>query len=180
MSFNVRDDNGTFGPNAAVEMPNGAGQSTIAKLQIIEPLVFNAPTATQFAQSTYYTIYIAPPNPSSAGITGGTLNLGNGAQVVGLSVFYTTAAGSAAQFYAEICAPGTANGSGNNIIGVSTGTGWFGLNTVLTANTPLSLPLNSNVDNLIVPANGRINLYATTQATTSLVNFTVLIYLLRY
>jgi len=177
MSYNVRDDNATFGPNAAIEMPNGAGQSTIAKIQMMEPVIFNAPTATQFAgSSTYYTIFIAPPSPSTAT---GLLNLGGSFLVSGLTVYYTTAASAAAQFYCEICAAGTAAGSGLNVIGASTGTGYYSLATALTANTPASLPLSANIDNLIIPANGRVNIYATTQATTSLVNFTVALYLIR-
>lgn len=177
MSYNVRDSYPTLGSNTAIEVLNGAGAPVIAKVPTWELVFFNAPTATQFAgSSTYYTVFIAPSAPSAST---GVLPIGNTFQVAGMSVYYTTAAGAAAQFYAEICAPGTAAGSGTNIIGASSGTGYYTLNTALTANTPTYLPLATNVDSLQIPANGRINLYATTQATTSLVNFTVCIYLIR-
>lgn len=177
MSYSVRDDAATFGPNASVEILNGAGAPTLAKLQVFEAICFNAPTATQFAESTYYTLYLAPPAPSASLGLGAVPYTG---QVAGLSVYYSAAAGAAAQFYCEICPAGTANGSGNNVIGASSGSGYYLLNTALaTANTPVNLPLSTNVDNLQITANGRINIYATTQVTTTLADFCVTIYLIR-
>jgi hypothetical protein len=101
-----------------------------------------------------------------------------------MSVYYTTAAGAAARLYAEIVNSGVADGSGTNIIGASTGTGYYSLATALptVSSNPVAvnLPLSTNVDNLQLTDNGHINLYATTQATTSLVDLCVAIYLIRY
>lgn len=179
MSYNVRDDNATFGPNASIELPNGASASTIAKLQLMEPCGIFGATGTggtnpNFAASTYYTVWVSPPLPS---VAGGNVPLGGKVQVVGVQVFYSTAASGAATLLIENCPAGTANGSGSNILSATN----YALNTALTtANTPQSLALNANVDNLQILDNSRINVYTGATATTGLVDFTVSIYLIRY
>jgi hypothetical protein len=179
MSYNVRDDNAIFGPSAAVELLNGASASTIARLQVMEPVgIFGAigtgGTNPNFAASTYYTVWISPPLPS---VAGGTVPLGGKVQVAGVQIFYSTAASGAATLFIENCAAGTANGSGVNILSATN----YALNTALTAaNTPQSLALNSNVDNLQVAENSRINIYTGSTSTAGLADLTVAIYLIRY
>jgi hypothetical protein len=169
MSFNVRDSRGVFGPFAAVEFPNGAGQSVLAGLQAYEPVTYNAPTAAQFVAATTYTIYLSPPNPSAATAL---LPLGVTNRVVGASMYYSTAATGAATFSAEICAPGVANGSGTAVITNAA------LNTA-ASNTPTNVTLNSNIDNLTFSPNSRLNLIVGATATTALVDFVVVFYIIR-
>jgi hypothetical protein len=167
MSYSVRDDNATFGAGASVEIPNGAGASTQVKLQIFEALVFTAETATSFAASTDYTIYISPLAPSNASLIA---PLGAQYQILGATHFYSTAATGAATYTVEVCPSGTANGSGRTAISGAA------LNTAL-ANAPANLTLSTNVDNLVVNPGDRINLNVGSTATTALVDFNVTIYL---
>jgi len=177
MSFNVRDDNGLFGPLAGVEIPNGAGQPFTVAHQLSEPSgLFGLAAATFVSQATTagtsYTIFMAPPAASAAT---GLLPQGAQFKIVGASVWYTTAAAGAAQMYVEICPPGTANGSGNNAL-TQSGNPYYLLNTAITtANTPNQIALSSNVDNLLISPGSRVNVYVTTVATTGLVNFTLVI-----
>lgn len=169
MSYNVRDDNATFGPGAGVEIPNGAGASTQAKLQLFAPIQFNAQTATGFAASTNYTVYINPLAPSNAS---SLPPLGAQYQILGATHFYSTAATGAATYNIEVCPSGTANGSGRNAVTNAA------LNTTLS-NAPAALTLSTNVDNLVVNPGDRINLVVGATATTALVDFCVTIYLAR-
>lgn len=171
MSYNVRDDNALFGPLAGVELPNGAGQSTVVAHQVIEPVGLFGMTATTFPASSFMTVFIAPPNPSTAN---GIVPLGQKYQVVGGTYYYKTAAGSAATFTVEIVPAGTADGSGNNVLSVTN----VALNSVAST-TPTALSLNSNVDNLILLPNSRLNVNSGATATTSLVNFCIQLYVAR-
>jgi len=178
MSYNVRDDSALLGPGAAVEIPNGAGASTIAQLQVYELVgIFGATggasgtNPSNFIASTDYTVFIAPPGPSQSLVLPA---LGFKYQVVGVSVFYSTAAAGAATLAIEICPAGTANGSGNNVLAAAT----FALNTV-QSNTPFNLTLNTNIDNLTISTGGRLNFNAGATATTGLVDLTIAAYLIK-
>lgn len=181
MSYSTRDDQPTFGNLAAIEFQNGAGASTIAGIQAWEPAGVYGVAATTFVSQattagTSYCVFIAPPSPSTAA---GTLALGAQYKIVGGSIFYTTATSGAAQMYCEVCPAGTANGSGNNAI-LQSSNAYYLLNTAITtSNVPNVIPLSTNVDNLLINAGGRVNLYVTTVATTGLVNCTVQFYITR-
>jgi hypothetical protein len=170
MSYAIRDDNPTFGSLAAVEHANGAGASTIGCIQSYEPIEFEAQTATTFAANQKNTVFIAPPTPSQSL---GLVALGQKYQVLGASVYYSTAGGAGSTLILEICPAGTADGSGNTILAAP-----FSLATA-QSNTPFNLTLNANVDNLTVLPGGRINVNAGATATTGLVNLCVMIYLAR-
>lgn len=45
MGYNFRDDNPTLGPNASVEIPQGAAAPTNVRLQLLEVISFNAVAA---------------------------------------------------------------------------------------------------------------------------------------
>jgi hypothetical protein len=171
MSYNVRDDGGLFGPLAGVEILNGAGASTIVAHQLIEPTLLQG-SAAQIVAGTTYTLFLAPPSPSAAT---GIAPLGAQYKVLGVSIYYATAAGGAATIAIEIVPAGTANGSGANVLAAAT----YALNTALTANTPASLPLNTNVDNLLFAPNSRLNVILGATATTSLVDMCLIIYIAR-
>jgi hypothetical protein len=178
MSYNVRDDAATFGPGAAVEFPNGAGQSTIGCIQAYEPVgIFGATgtggTAPNFVASTYYTVFLSPPSPSA---TSGNVPLGQQYRVVQVDIFYSTAASGAATLLIEICGPGVANGSGTNVLSATN----YALNTALTAaNTPQTLPLSSNIDNLTLAPNSRLNIYTGGTSTAGLADLTISIAVVR-
>lgn len=169
MSYNVRDDNGLFGPLAGVEMPNGAGASTVVAHQLFEGIGFNAVAATGFAASTTYTIFLVPPAPSTAT---GLAPLGGQYKIMGASHYYSTAATAAANYSIEVCPAGTANGAGRDAV----------LNQALNVaatTTPTPLTLSTNVNNLLVNPGDRINLIVGATATTGLVDFCLTIFLAR-
>lgn len=172
MSYNVRDSNILVGPTSGVELPNGAGASTVVAHQVMEEVGIFGQDAATFSASRNYCVFIAPPNPSAATAI---KPLGSLYQVLGVSVFYHTAANGAATIAIEICPAGTADGSGANVLSAST----YALNTALTANTPSNLALNASVDNLQIAPNGRINVITGGTATTGLVDFTLAIYVAR-
>jgi hypothetical protein len=174
MSYNVRDDNAIFGPMAQVELPNGAGAPTMARLQVIEPVVLSAATATLIPASATFTLFISPPLPSTASLLP---PLGGKFQVQGVSVAYSTGASGAATIALEICAAGTANGSGTNVLSASTFSIAQGTNA--GSSTPYNLTLNTNVDNLQITDNSRLNLIVGSTATTGLVAFNCTVYLTR-
>lgn len=169
MSYNVRDDNAILGPNAYVELPNGAGASTLAKLQVIEPVVYfslAAPTAGT------YSLFVSPPLPSNASVL---QPLGGKFQVAGASVVYSTGSTSGT-LALEICPAGTANGSGTNVL--STTSFNIAQGTNAGSSTPYNLTLNTNVDNLQMTDNSRINMILG-GTLTSLASFCLVIYLIR-
>lgn len=171
MSYNVRDDAGLFGPLAGVEMPNGAGAPLIVAHQLMEPVSLVGDAATVIAAHVY-TLFISPPNASAATVLP---PMGTQYKVVGVSIYYATAASGAATIALEICAPGTANGSGTNVLSATN----FALNTVLTANTPSNLALNTNIDNLLFSPNSRLNATLGATATTGLVDLCLMVYIAR-
>jgi hypothetical protein len=171
MSFNVRDNLGLFGPSAGVEFPNGAGAGTVTAFQVMEPISLVGDAATIIAAHVY-TLFIAPPNPSAASAL---VPMGSKYQVLGVSIYYGTAASGAATLFIENVPAGTADKSGSNILSASN----YGLNTALTANTPSNLTINTNIDNLTVLPNSRINAYLGATATTALVDLSLMIYLAR-
>lgn len=178
MSYVVRDENALVGSLAGVEIGNGAGAPTIVAHQLVEVVGIYAATgsggtAPSFVASTVYTTFLSPPNPSLAS---GQTPLGQSYKVLGVQVYYATAASGAATVSIEICGPGVANGSGTNVLAASN----YALNTALTAaNTPQSLPLNTNVDNLTMLPNSRLNFTSGATATTGLVDFTIVAYVAR-
>lgn len=171
MSYNVRDDNALFGPLAGVELNNGAGAPTIVAHQVIEPVSLVGDAATVIAAHVY-TLLIAPPGPSAAT---GIAPLGASYRVLGVSIYYATAAAGAATLALEIVPAGTANGSGTNVLSATN----FALNTALTANTPSALPLNANINNLTLAPNSRLNATLGATATTGLVDLCLQIYVAR-
>lgn len=171
MSYNVRDDNGLFGPLAGVEIPNGAGAPTVVAHQLVEPVTLVGDAATIIA-SHKYTLLITPPNPSAASAL---VPLGASYKVMGVSIYYGTAAVGAATIALEICPAGTADGSGTNVLSATN----YALNTALTANTPSNLAINTNVDNLIMVPNSRLNAVLGATATTGLVDLCLTVYVAR-
>lgn len=169
MSYNVRDDNALFGPLAGVELLNGANAPTFGCIQNYEPASLTAATATTFPASSFNTIFIAPP-----AATGSTPNLGGKWQILGVEIFYHTAAAGAATLTIETVPAGTADGSGANVLSATN----FALNTA-QSNTPFVPALNSNINNLQLGPGGRINVNAGATATTGLVNLTVMVYVAR-
>lgn len=170
MSFNVRDSNILVGPLAGVELPNGAGQSTVVAHQVLEPVGLFGASATTFANGSY-TVWITPPNPSGAS---GLVPLGQQYKVVGGSYTLNTG-GTSATLAIEICNAGVANGSGNNVLSTAT----IGLASGnQTGSTPASLTLASNIDNLLLAPNSRIN-FISAGTVTGLAGFTAQLYVVR-
>jgi hypothetical protein len=165
MSYNVRDDAGTFGGQAQIELNNGAGAPTIVRMQVYEAVgLFGIAAAGATGK---YDVFIAPPTPSAASVLA---PLGTSYQILGGTINYDTAS-SSGTVAVEICPAGTASGSGNNVLSttnVSTATA--------ATNTPVSLTLNTNIDNLLIGPLGRINVIFGGTAT-GLVNFTIVLYL---
>lgn len=173
MSYSVRDDNSTFGPQAAVEVLNGAGAPTISKFQTVELVGINGVDAGQLTTAHNYTVYIAPPNPSLAA---GTLALGGSYQIVGGSIYVKTASTSGT-LAIEVVPAGTADGSGTNVLSTAT-TSLAAGGTGVGGNSPASLTLNTNVDNLTIAPNGRIN-FTFGGTLTNLVDFSATLYIIR-
>lgn len=171
MSYNVRDDNGLFGPLAGVEIPNGASAPLVVAHQLVEPVSLVGDAATIIAAHKY-TLFIAPP---SASVASGNQPLGNSYRVLGVSIYYGTAAAGAATLALEITPAGTADGSGTNVLSATN----YALNTALTANTPSSLALNSNINNLTFAPNARLNAILGATATTGLVDLCLQVYVAR-
>ena len=168
MSYNVRDDNGLVGPAAGVEILNGAGAPTIVNHQLVEVVGLFGLTAST-AVNGKYCVFIAPPNPSAAT---GIAPLGSKYQVLGIQYSYNTASASGTLAF-EICAPGTADGSGVNVGSSAT----FSTSAAST-NTPLQAGLNSNIDNLQLSPNSRLNVILA-GTWTGLVNLAVCVYVAR-
>lgn len=173
MSYNMRGDPGIFGPSAAVEIPNGAGQSLLAKLQTFEPCGFFGIDAGNVTTAHKYCVFLAPPNPSAAS---GTLPMGGSYQIIGGSIIANTASTSGT-LAIEVCPAGTADGSGNNVLS-TTNTSLAAAGPGIGVATPASLTLSTNVDNLIIAPNGRINMIFG-GTLTNLVNLNCTLYLIR-
>jgi hypothetical protein len=167
MSYAVRDDNPTFGNLASVEHSQGYGASVIGAIQSYEPCSLDGASATTLG--AFNTIFIAPP---TASLANGTLPLGQKWQVVGVSYYYHTASASGVMTI-EICAAGTADGSGTNVLSATN----FSTSTA-PSNTPANPALNANVDNLTVLPGGRINVNST-GTQTGLADLTVVVNLAR-
>lgn len=167
MSYNVRDITPVFGGGSQLELLNGAGAPTLVKMQVYECVGVYGLAAAAVPAGTHFDVFISPPSPSAASALA---PLGNAYQVLGATMNYDTASASGT-IAIEICPAGTATGSGNNVLSTAT------VSTATAAtNTPVPLTLNTNVDDLLVGALGRINvLFAGTE--TGLVNFTLCIYL---
>jgi hypothetical protein len=108
MSYNVRDDNGTLGQGASVELLNGAGAPTNLKIQIVEYFNIFIPAA---ANAVNQVVFISPPAPSAAT---GALPLGQ-YSLVSASVRFGTASTSGT-LQIERTPSGTAVGSGTNLL----------------------------------------------------------------
>lgn len=167
MSFNVRDSNILVGPLSGVELPNGAGASTVVAHQVVEPAGLFGITAA--GATGNYCIWVSPQNPSAST---GAVPLGAQYKVVGVQYVYDTAS-SSGTIAVENCAAGTATGSGVNVLSAATAS-----TSVASTNTPAYAALNSNVDNLLIAPNGRINVKFGGTAT-GLVNLCVQVYIAR-
>lgn len=170
MSFNVRDSVGLAGPLGGVEIPNGAAASTVVAHQLVEVVGVFAQNATSFPANFVATVLITPPNPS---VTTGATPLGATYKVMGVSIFYSAAAGGAATLLIENVPAGTANGAGAAVLAAP-----FALNTG-QSNTPFSPALSTNVNNLTLLPNSRLNIYAGATATTTLAGMTCVVYVAR-
>lgn len=171
MSYNVRDDNATLGPNAAVEIPNGASASFLGNLQLVEAVGMFGQDAATLINGHVYTVFVSPPAPTAAS---GLLPLGSQYRVVGGTIYYATATAGAATLAIEICAPGVANGSGTNVLSTAT----TSLQTAATT-TPVPLTLNTSVSSLNLAPNSRINFTVGGAATTGLVDLACILYVAR-
>jgi hypothetical protein len=173
MSYSVRDDNATLGQGAAIEFNNGAGPTFQGKVQAIEFIGIYGGNATNLVTGTKYCVFLAPPNPSTASLT---LNLGGSYQVVGGSIVANTASTSGT-LAIEVCAAGTADGSGTNVLSTATTSLAAGGTGMATA-TPAPLTLATNVDNLTVAPNARVN-FILGGTLTGLVNLNATLYIAR-
>jgi hypothetical protein len=169
MSYNVRDDNGLFGPLAGIEFTNGAGASTIVRHQGYEPVNFIQGGATGLSMAnTTTTLFVAPAAGNTVLPPMGALY-----QVLGVS-YYATANSSQpnSNIYLESTNSGTANGSGLAILAIN-------INAANSAilSTPQIQTLSTNIDNLQVWPGGRINML--TYNTTGITDLTLSVYLAR-
>src|SRR5690348_16660661 len=114
-----RGENPVLGPNASVEMPNGAGAPSTIKIPL-----YISESANLSATSTSQVIFTAPPL-----VGGGAGNLGQYA-LAGVQVRFGTASTSGT-LQVEKTPSGTAVGSGTNLL-----TGTVSLSG--TANTTLN------------------------------------------
>jgi hypothetical protein len=173
MSYSVRDDNATFGPGAAVEFSSGATQSFQGKLQAIEFIGIYGGNATNLVTATKYCVFLAPPLPSNAT---SVLNLGGVYQIVGGQII-ANAASTSGTLAIEVCPAGTADGAGNNVLSTAT-TSLAAGGTGIAVTTPAPLTLNTNVDNLFIANNARVN-FILGGTLTSLANLNVTLYIAR-
>ena len=169
MSYTVRDDNATFGPLAGVELPNGAGASTLVAHQIVEVCgIFGVVAATGAAG--YYDIFQAPPAPS---ISGGQAPLGSSYRILGCQYNYSHVGGASYAFALEVVPAGTADGSGVNPLGSAT----YSLTAAVT-NTPFQTTLAANSDTQLILPGSRVNVILSGTAT-GVTNLTVCVYIAR-
>jgi hypothetical protein len=163
MSYNVRDDNATFGPATAVELNNGAAAPMLARLQVMEPVNFYAAAA---AQAVTQTLFICPP---AASVASGNLPLGT-YQVLGCSAVFSTASTSGT-LQIEKATGTTAPGSGTNLL-----TGTMSLSG--TANTVVNGTVISNPNTLTLNPGDRLNAIIA-GTVTNIVDLCIDIYVIR-
>lgn len=164
MSYNFRDDNGTFGPNASIEIPGGGAYPTNVKMQLFEAIVYNSATT-----GTNTVVFVSPGNPSAA--TG--LSPLGGYSLLGVGVRYATSSTSGTVMV-EKTPSGTAMGSGTNLLAAAVSTSAATLNTTYYG-TPLTSVAAAN--SLISNGDALSILFAGTQ--TSLTNLVVTLYITR-
>lgn len=162
MSYLFRDNGAILGPDAKVELPNGASAATLVKMQVVETAGASGLSATSTSQS----VFIAPP---AASVASGFLPLGS-YQLVGVSVVFGTASTSGT-LMVEKTPSGTAVGSGTNLL---TGT----ISLAGTANTTLNGTLVSNPNTLTLNAGDRISIVLA-GTLTSLANCAVTLFIAR-
>lgn len=163
MSYNVRDDNGTFGPNASVELNNGASAPLIANLQVMEPVTFLAQAAGNAINST---LFICPPAPS---VASGFPPLGT-YRVIGLSCVWSTAS-TTGTVTVEKATGTTAPGSGTALLTAP-------LATSTTANTVANGTMIANINTATLAPGDRVNLVFAGNET-NLVDLGVIVYMIR-
>jgi hypothetical protein len=171
MSYSVRDDNATFGSLASIELSNGAGAATLAAMQVCEPAGVFGLTATTFPANSFQCVWITPPNPS---ISTGAIPLGSQFRIQEVVIQYKVAGGAGSTLTIENVPAGTADGSGANVLAATN----FSLATAVST-SPTVLPLNTNIDNLLLAPGSRVNINAGGTATTGLVNLTCIVYITR-
>jgi|SRR5215472_11649984 len=164
MGYNFRDDNPILGPNAAIEMLNGAGASTLVGV----PLITQATFFSAAAPSAGSTIMFQTP----LGVSNALGNPALGSYIfLGASVFYSTASSSGTiRFFHD------------------TGTQAAGAGTAVSASTSLStaassgvyIPVSSGLSNanLVYSATDRLS-FTLGGTLTGLVNLYVTAYMAR-
>lgn len=163
MSYNVRDDNGVFGPATSVEINNGAGAPILARLQVMEPVNFYAAAA---AQAVTQTLYICPPAASAAT---NFPPLGT-YQVIGVSAVFSTASTSGTLQLEK--ATGTqAPGAGTALL-----TGTMSLSG--TANTVVNGTVVANPNTLTLNPGDRLNVIIA-GTVTNIVDLCADVYMIR-
>jgi hypothetical protein len=138
MSFNFRDDNGLFGPNASVELANGASAPTIVKMQLVENVTFSAIAAGNALNTVVWTA------PAAPGVATGTLPLGQYSLVEVQMRATAPVTSGATTFQIERLPSGTGTGSGTNLLSAAINLTNLVANTVTTAVPSTSLA-NANV-----------------------------------
>lgn len=133
MSFNFRDDAGLFGPNASIEIPNGASAPASYKMQLVEMCQYNAINVANVSNTVVFT---APP---AASVATGALPLGQ-YSLVEVNARWSANTGANAATLQVVQAPsGTAVGSGTNLLATA-------INLQTTADTiSTAFPANPNL-----------------------------------
>jgi len=110
MSYNFRDDAGLFGPQAAIEIPNGASAPAQYKMQLVEMCQYNGINVANISNTVIFT------TPPAASVATGALPLGQ-YSLVEVSARWSANTGSNAATLQVVRVPsGTAVGSGTNLL----------------------------------------------------------------
>lgn len=157
-----RDEIQVIGPQAQIELPNGASAPTLVYVSPVQMVDVQGLSATSTSQS----VFAAPPAPSAAS---GFLPLGQ-YSLVAVTVAYGTASASGT-LQVEKTPSGTAVGSGTNLL---TGT----INLASTPNTTFNGTLVSSPTTLQLNPGDRISLVLG-GTLTSLANCAVSLFLAR-
>lgn len=166
MSYNVRDSNIILGPQAQVELPNGASASTLVGLQIVETAGIFGEVAADLGNPELETVFVAPPSPSSAT---GLLPLGT-YRVVGVSTVFDVASTSGVIDVQKVL-NGAADSTGVTMLNAT-------ISTAAGARTTINSQLVANINTLTLAAGDRVILKHT-GTQTGLVNMSCCVFLVR-
>lgn len=157
-----RDEIQVIGPQAQIELPNGAGAPTLVYVSPVQMVDVQGLAAASTSQS----VFIAPPAASAAS---GFLPLGQ-YSLVGVSAVFGTAS-SSGTLMVEKTPSGTAVGSGTNLLQST-------ISLAGTANTSLNGTMVTNPNTLQLNPGDRISLVLG-GTLTSLANCAVSLFLAR-